>query len=465
MNELWTTGHIVELNEMLKGRETRVALQRQILEFCPASSLICFTLNIAGPVKVSALISEAFYAGCEEIEEALGMAGLPAESRIEEHPYGYEAYYVISEAEQSAEDIKRLMCLVEEEHELGRLFDIDVLRSDGSKVSRTELGMGERRCLICEKAAAVCASTRAHTVGELQSRISEMITDYLRESVSAGTVSRMAFISMMNEVAVTPKPGLVDLANNGSHRDMTPDLFEKSAAAIKDYFGECFEYGRRLADGAPEEIITHIRPLGIEAEKKMLAATGGINTHKGAIFSLGIICAAWGYAGCFDIKKIMEVSGRIAAPIAEEKGLRGIAGGARIQAASGFASIEKISLPAYNLALLSGFDINTAAVYALVKLIADITDTNMIARGGTETAAEMKAAADAVAKRFEKGIKEMQRPGGGDMDYITLQTKGDFLKDVAALDKTFIAKNVSPGGSADLLMITLFFEMIEGLEK
>lgn len=465
MNELWITGHIVELNEMLKGRETRAALQRQILEFCPASSLICFTLNIAGPVKVSTLISEAFYAGCAAIEEALKMAGLPAESRIEEYPYGYEAYYVISEEEQSAEDIKRLMCIIEEENELGRLFDIDVLRSDGSKVSRTELGMEERRCLICEKAAAICARARAHTVSELQSRTAEMITDYLRENISLETVSRMSYISMMNEVAVTPKPGLVDLANNGSHHDMTPDLFEKSAASIKDYFGECFEYGRRLAGAAPEEIIAHIRPLGIEAENKMYEATGGVNTHKGAIFSLGIICAAWGYAGGFDIKKIMEVSGRIAAPIAGEKGLRGIAGGARTQAASGFASIEKLSLPAYRLALLSGFDINTAAVYALIKLIADVTDTNMIARGGTETAAEMKAAAAAAAKRFETGIKEMQRPGGGDIDYIIAKTKGDFLKDVAALDKTFIAKNVSPGGSADLLMITLFFEMIEGLEK
>lgn len=465
MNELWTTGHIVELNEMLKGRETRAALQRQILEFCSASSLICFTLNIAGPVKVSALISEAFYAGCAAIEEALKMAGLPAESRIEEYPYGYEAYYVISEEEQSAEDIKRLMCIIEEEHELGRLFDIDVIRSDGSKVSRTELGMEERRCLICEKAAAICARARAHTVSELQSRTAEMITDYLRENISLETVSRMSYISMMNEVAVTPKPGLVDLANNGSHRDMTPDLFEKSAAAIKDYFGKCFECGRRLADTAPEEIITHIRPLGVEAEKKMYETTGGVNTHKGAIFSLGIICAAWGCAGGFDVKKIMETSGRIASPIADEKGLRGIAGGARTQAASGFESVEKLSLPAYKLATLLGFDVNTAAVYALIKLIAGITDTNMIARGGHETAAEMKASADDVAKHFETGMKEMRRPGGGDMDYIITRTGEDFMKDVSALDEAFIAKNVSPGGSADLLMITLFFIMIEGLGK
>ncbi len=458
MRELWTTGHKVELPEMLDGRESRARLQKQILEFCPDCSLICFTMNIAGPIKTNALIGRAFFIGCAAIEDVLSRAGISAERQIRELPYGNEAYYVVSEKEQSAEDLKRLTILVEEEHDLGRLFDIDIIKKDGNKVSRSDVGLSERRCLICGKKAAQCASTRAHTVSELKRVTEEMIFDHLRFEMGPETVCDMAFVSMMNEVAVTPKPGLVDLSNNGAHTDMTPALFEKSAGAIKDYFGECFSQGRELAAGRVPSgsVLGAIRPRGVLAEESMLKATQGVNTHKGAIFSLGIICAAWGYAGGFDIERILKTAGEIAAPIAHEEGLRGIAGGARTQAASGFAAIRDVSLPAFELAIKRGLGVNAAGVFALLGLIGGITDTNMIHRGGKTLAAK---AGELVGKFFRSMKEKLENPDLADKNAL----EDELLLKASEFDGFFIENNLSPGGSADLLMLTLFCRMIKDI--
>lgn len=460
MNELWTLGHHVELQEMLDGRETRAKMQSQMLSFCPDSSIICFTLNIAGPVKVNALTDEAFYAGCEAIEDILSMAGIEAECEIAENDYGHEGYYVISEEEESAEEIKYLMTEIEEEHELGRLFDIDVIRSNGEKVSRTEIGMEPRRCLICENTASECASTRAHSVEELRSATYDMIAEYLNNEIPVSMISRMAYASMMNEVATTPKPGLVDLSNNGAHKDMTPETFEASAQAIKQFFSDCYAFAKNTCgntDGAV--ILERVRGLGLEAEKKMLEATGGVNTHKGLIFSLGIICIAIGICerGAA-LTDILDRAGYIAENTLSEKPLRGITGGARTEAASGFMSVRNISMPAYEEALQAGVDINTAGVYALLKLIASVDDTNMIYRAGEDKAVQMKSDAGVLATEFEGVIRNSDKTEES-LEVCT----GLFLQKVVDLDEKYIEANVSPGGCADLLAITYFLKMLKDI--
>ena len=456
MNDLWTLGHKVELDEMLKGRETRAALQKQMLSFCPGCSLICFTLNIAGPIKVNALTDEAFYGGCEMIESMLMSSGISAEAEIAEHEYGHEAYYIVDEEEESAEGLKQLMVMIEDDHLIGRLFDIDVIRQDGSKVSRIDIGYEPRRCLICDKPASECASIRNHSVEELKGRTYEMICDYLKSIMPQSCISRLAYASMMNEIATTPKPGLVDLSNNGSHKDMTPETFELSAQEIKQYFSDCFYEG--LKSKMAEDVLPRIRPLGIAAEKRMLEATGGVNTHKGLIFSLGIICAACGFLRDkedTDICHILDVAGQIAAGAADEKPLRVAAGtGARAEAASGFASLSGVALPAYEYAINGGVDINCAGVYTLLLLIANANDSNMIYRAGEDKALKLKEKAAALAAEF-KGVIDN---AAGSNEALEIGS-ALFLKKVSDLDEEFISVNASPGGCADLLAITYFLEM------
>lgn len=95
-------------------------------------------------------------------------------------------------------------------------------------------------------------------------------------------------------MTTTPKPGLVDRRNSGSHTDMDSFTFMSSAAALYPYFEACAKVGRETMDRPAPETFAALRPLGCEAEGEMLDATGGVNTHKGAVFSIGITCAALG---------------------------------------------------------------------------------------------------------------------------------------------------------------------------
>ena len=130
--EKWIAGHQVDLPEMLAGREARARRQQKLLEKYGAT-LICFTLNIAGPVKVFPLSVRAFYEGVLAIGIKLARS-VGEEScawmQVLDNPWGYEAYYVVREDTLT---VKRLMTEIEETHPFGRLFDIDVLWPDGSK--------------------------------------------------------------------------------------------------------------------------------------------------------------------------------------------------------------------------------------------------------------------------------------------------------------------------------------------
>jgi triphosphoribosyl-dephospho-CoA synthase len=108
-------------------------------------------------------------------------------------------------------------------------------------------------------------------------------------------ISKCAVQSMLYEVTATPKPGLVDRANSGAHKDMDFFSFMSSSAVLGPFFYRCARKGVEYDSPNVEGLFHQIRGLGVEAEHKMFQATGGVNTHKGLIFSLGIICAAAGY--------------------------------------------------------------------------------------------------------------------------------------------------------------------------
>ena len=444
----------VSLTEMLEARETRV-FRQQALTKRYALPVISFSLNIAGPVKNGPVIRRTFREGLSRLSDALQAARVNVTHQEQvDQVTGCEAILVV---QSEAREIKRLCVGLEDEDGLGRLFDMDVLDSDGNKLDRESLGHPPRPCLVCGKAGKGCASRRLHTVEELQGTTRKIMGDFFAQK-DGEVVAGQAVRALLYEVCTTPKPGLVDRSNSGSHQDMDVFTFVDSAAALLPYFRKAVSIGQNTAGRPPGEAFFRLRRAGLEAERAMFAATGGINAHKGAIFSLGTVCASAGRLWTPEVPwapadRILEECAAVSREAVEadfaalrtqtaqtrgqqfflEYGLRGIRG----ELAGGLPAVRDVGLPALERALEAGASLEEAGASALIRLIADVADTNLIARGGREG---QKWAAETASQM-----------NGTVLDRKSLET----------LDQEFIRRNLSPGGCADLLAITYFLHFCQ----
>ena len=268
--------------------------------------------------------------------------------------------------------------------------------------------------------------------------------------------------ALLMEVSASPKPGLVDRLGSGAHTDMDFSTFLASITAITPYYCACAQVGMEL-ETVDDTTLSRIRPLGIACEEAMLEATGGVNTHKGAVFSLGILACAAGYCrerlGDLSAATVCACAGVIAAEAVKDfykpdylvnptKGRRlydtyGIQG-IRGEAASGFASVRRWALPVLEELEGSGRDLNDIHLQALLHLMANVCDTNVISRGGI---AGMKYVQDSAQEALGRG------------GALTPEGK-DFLRE---LDREYIRRNLSPGGSADLLSAAILLHRLPGL--
>ena len=214
----------VTLSQVLDARERRAALQKRLIA-AYGTSLISFTMNIAGPVKTSPLIERALFVGVALLKERFADAVVYEETSTA--VTGPEAMLCVR---GDAAHIKAVTTDIEERHPLGRLFDMDVLSERGEKLNRA----AERGCLVCGKAGRACAVGRAHTADELWTVTTDTLTAYFA-SEAASRTARLVYESLLEEVYTTPKAGLVDRRNRGSHTDMDVSLFERSADALIFY--------------------------------------------------------------------------------------------------------------------------------------------------------------------------------------------------------------------------------------
>lgn len=409
----------VTLQQILDAREYRHNVQQLLLTRFH-SPVLSFTMNIAGEVKYSPLIELAFDSGIQSI---LGLLGTPLHIEIMRRPTGCEAFFVFDKA---AEEIKQTCVRIESETPVGRLFDMDVIDTGGCKLSRRS----PRTCIVCGGPVAPCSRSRAHGLETVKARTNQLLLKFAAQHFAV-----LAVDALKEEVRFTPKPGLVDLRNQGAHTDMDAALFGRSADSLHSCFAEFFLLGAGEKDCMPK-----LQKAGLEAEALMLQATCGVNTHKGSIYAFGLILAALGnYFVCGD--DIFLHASRLAksAAVSDQKthgrdvyqkyGIRG----AREEAEAGFPS-AKI---AYLFLKQSDNDI----LSALLHLIAECPDTNLLYRGGL------------------KGLRYAQSWAK------LLLALPAFLRPWLALhmDQAFIRKNLSPGGCADLLALALFLRKIEGL--
>lgn len=267
----------------------------------------------------------------------------------------------------------------------------------------------------------------------------------------AEMIDRLAVSALVSEIILYPKAGLVSLIDSGSHTDMDARTFLRSAHALRGYFGTV---AQAAADDAP---FSALKEIGQAAEARMYATTNGINTHRGAVFSLGLLAAAAGIAwrdGRVSANHLCAiVATRWGAAILASRPLRDKshgaevrtkygAPGAREEAAAGFPTIILHALPAFRDAFAASGRQSLAALHAFYACMTILEDNNLLYRGGAEGLADAQATAD----RF-------MRAGG-------MLARDGFAR-AAAMHEGFVARRLSPGGSADLLILTLFLTRFE----
>jgi triphosphoribosyl-dephospho-CoA synthase len=256
--------------------------------------------------------------------------------------------------------------------------------------------------------------------------------------------------ALVTELWTYPKPGLVSRVDSGAHDDMDHHTMMSSIVALRPYF-------ERIADAGAERgtFTGELQPLGVDAERAMLHATSGINTHRGAIFCLGLLAAA---AGRCSVDEGDRSPDRIRTALVEEWGdaldahrrarraapshggsafQRYGVGGAAGEAARGFPAVFDVGVPALQRAREAGLSVNDAHVQTLFELLAVVPDTNLLHRGGAEAGERVRMR----AVRF--------------LDHGGCLATG-WWEEAERFHADLVAARLSPGGCADLLAATSF---------
>ena len=435
----------ISLMDMLEARDQRVRKQQIFLEKF-RKPLLCFTMNIPGPLKSSPLITRGFHLGLEKIRQQLMRANIPIlAEEILQKPTGNEAFLIL---DADVYSIKQMAVDIEDSSSIGRLFDMDVIDAENGKLSRAALGLPQRTCLICGAPGRYCARNRTHSIYELQNACASILRDALATH-DAQIIAEKCILALLYELNTTPKPGLVDRRNCGSHRDMDCFTFARSTVSLFPYFERCAKIGMQTAHLPPTQTFQALRQQGRMAEGEMFAATGGVNTHKGAIFSMGILAGAFGRlptnhwkapelvlaeaaamtAGLTAADFGRQLTGQAASTGEQLYNQFGITG-ARGQAEAGFPAVLK-GLYVLENGLQQGYSLDLAGSSALLTILINNTDTNLIHRSS-------RAAQLGICKKIKKLLDAHPYPD---------------IKTLESLDDQFIAENLSPGGSADLLAL------------
>ena len=273
-------------------------------------------------------------------------------------------------------------------------------------------------------------------------------------------IGHLASMALQAELDTTPKPGLVDRNDNGAHRDMDHALMQRSIQALHPYFVRLAQLGFTDKQPCHDEIVN----IGIEAEREMFKATGGVNTHKGALFSIGLaavalageaFCRITQAEGCgtmayndVNSKQIQSLSNSIASLarlFPDTNGTHGskakannILKGALDNAREGYTQLFKAWLPFYIDRIAEGD--NYALHKTLLRIMCDLDDTNIVYRTSMETMQEVKTEARQMLDTSRNIV--------------------NFEAALQAMNTDYIHRNISPGGSADMLSLVVFLSCI-----
>ena len=468
MKNIFENGVPQDIINILKNRDRRVKIQRELLTNSPTKTVLTAKLNIPGPLKNNEDIKYFFEKQLKYFEEQMLINQFTFVKKEEwlDGLTGPERFYLIT---GDFERVKHCAILFEDSTQSRRLFDLDVLVSDTGNIrsiSRTELSRNPRKCLICNLPAKECGRSRRHQISDLQIKVNKLILDANHQEYLSEISNQLADLgieALINEVSAWPKPGLVDPVEHGAHPDMDYFLFVKSSISMRPYLKKCALAGLNFDNHFPLfELFNEIREFGKVAESEMLKVTAGINTHKGAIFSLGIVTAAVGFNLQYHqlnnenlqhtIKKMLvnlineDLKNKKNDGQSQTAGIQqyqeyGL-GGVRSEAAAGYPVVFDYGLPAFNS--YQDLNLNDRLVMTLMVIARYTTDSTLIKRASSPEIIVWK----------NRQLDDFFVKGG-----ISEKKGRDFI---LKLQATFSENKLSLGGCADLLIITVFIAKVKG---
>ncbi len=401
--------NILELRE---ARESFIAQSIKSKNKC----LVCIKPNFPGAEKRNIYTNYASTMIFNEIKN---------NQYIHEYSHEYDVegliFYILLDGDSI--EIKKRMIEIEASHPLGRLVDIDVYGPDAKQVSREYFSIERRKCFICDSEAVICVRSRAHTVDEIVKHFKNVVKDFL---LGSNDISCIAEFCMINELMRNISLGTVTPNTKGSHNDMDMYTFLNSAHAISKKLST-------LNSGHMQSFDT-LRAFGLELEKTMFEATSGVNTHKGVIFSFLLIFG--GLSNSDSYGELSEEITKLAVHALSDFKASIDSNGLRVYNTHSIKGARGEAVGGYKNAFDSYIDIfkNSEDLDKLFLEIAHRTeDTNIIHRAGID-----------VYHEFKVKVEEcLENP--------------DFVPE---LEVFCLNNNISAGGSADMISITMLLYLI-----
>jgi len=436
----------------LEARDQRAFLKSQIaLNSLPCLSL---SLNVPGFPKSNHTVSVFFQSCLNDLKHYFiaHRIEIHENNTIEICDAAGDFFLVpLSINDFSLNKIKQICEDFEESHPLGRFIDVDLNDHQGNSVSSGK----SKLCFYCrEKPAIECRREKAHDFDQLRSFMFLVMDEYCRkqrEERIAKKLSELAQQAILAEISLTPKPGLVDQVSSGSHADMDFQTFVDSTNAISLWFGELVREGFAFHEKDLTQALPRLREIGLRMESDMFEATGNVNTQKGIIFLMGLSLFACGkllgQGDHFQVEEFRSIIKATCKDLVKNEMVNAVGSGkshgekiflkygftgARGEAESGFATVFNFGLPQ----LIQSKELNDEALtQCFLAIAANNNDTNILFRSNPE-----------VLYAFRKLCK------------IALE---DFnLANYVALIDFCKYENISPGGSADLLAVTIFVWLV-----
>ncbi|PVX49404.1 holo-ACP synthase/triphosphoribosyl-dephospho-CoA synthase [Balneicella halophila] len=463
------------LTNILKDREERFALRNSLAERGLAS--ISLNFNIPGYPKSSEILKNAFNCVQNDLLRFLVAHRIHKIPNTQHYHHSDNGNFFLQGVAYVFEDeqVKKFLEDFEQTHPLERLLDVDLMNSEGEMISSGK----DKKCFLCDHPAKKCMKEKRHSFEEYNNYVNEHTQNYLatiKKNLVISIITEKAIVASLYEVSVEDKPGLVCPSSNGAHTDMDFFTFLSSSGSLSNYWRQTAKYGYKTGRKAKEsvdfkEIRKNLRLMGLEAEEAMYTATNGVNTQKGMIFLIGLAsfasAAVFANSEKFSQEAFQAWVQKIMKGIVDEDFDKGhaqhgthgeeafkkygkhLAGGARHEAEQGFPTVFNYAIGYLNAQIgddyrvLTKEDWQEVLTNLLMLIISKSNDINILYRKNQEALRQVQCHAARV----------LTTPIGYHRNQ-SLKNFGEYC----------MFNNISPGGAADLLALSLFVYFIENLD-
>jgi triphosphoribosyl-dephospho-CoA synthase len=423
--------------DLLEARDARQASAQSALG--RGVSILMISANMPGADKHRPGVARMLSRALDSLQGAIGLEML-------ESPRDRLGPFHLAVSRAAPADAKRAALAIEAASPSGRLLDLDVYGPDGGQLDRAGLGLPPRPCLVCGEPARECILLRRHGERELLARVDELLRPWrpAPRPMLPATLAANLSLGALRELDLTPKPGLVDRRDSGSHPDLSHVAMSASVDLLPIYFEDllrCARERRPLADSVQ---------AGIAAEQRMTRAIGS-NAHRGFIFLGGLaLMAACRCQGRVELlprtigdlaRDFFAQAGAADSHGAHIRDVHGL-GGIRAEALSGLPAVFEHGWPRYREALEAGWGPDHAAWYLLAVLMQRVEDTTAVSRCGLDGLARISRDGTQLRRLLERG-----------------QDPEPLL---AGLNQAYCRSGLTMGGVADCMALTFALQETAG---